>query len=150
VVHSPSLTSRFLVTKVPTKPPPNVEEVRNQFDQTLIRQLEEVGASSSQLYARPVNDVSPLRKLFQTRPVWTRAALLNQFTAAQAREIHKFVSMLSLRVLIPFYSPLRVAPRFSCRLLVMSSETVHGGIPWSDLDTTQGRILKQDGQRVQL
>ena len=33
-----------MVTKVPTKPPPNVEEVRNQFDQTLIRQLEEVGA----------------------------------------------------------------------------------------------------------
>ena len=32
------------MTKVPTKPPPNVEEVRNQFDQTLIRQLEEVGA----------------------------------------------------------------------------------------------------------
>jgi general transcription factor 3C polypeptide 5 (transcription factor C subunit 1) len=87
-VHSPSLTSRFLATKVPTKPPPNVEEVRNQFDQTLVRQLEEVGASSSQLYACLVN-VSPLRKHFQTRPVWTRASLLNQFTAAQAREIHK-------------------------------------------------------------
>jgi hypothetical protein len=47
VEHSPSLTSRFLVTKVPTKPPPNVEEVRNQFDQTLIRQLEEVGVDTS-------------------------------------------------------------------------------------------------------
>ena len=89
VEHSPSLTFGFLVTKVPTKPPPNVEEVRNQFDQTLVRQLEEVGASSSQLYASLVNGVSPLCKLFQTRPVWTRASLLNQFTAAQAREIHK-------------------------------------------------------------
>ena len=57
VVHSPSLTSRFVAIKVPTKPPPNVEEVRNQFDQTLVRQLEEVGVSSSQLYAFLVNGV---------------------------------------------------------------------------------------------
>lgn len=28
--------------KVPTKPPSNVEEVRNQFDQSLVQQLEEV------------------------------------------------------------------------------------------------------------
>ena len=28
--------------KVPTKPPSNVEEVRNQYDQTLVQQLEEV------------------------------------------------------------------------------------------------------------
>jgi hypothetical protein len=29
-------------TKVPTKPPSNVEEVRNQYDQTLVQRLEEV------------------------------------------------------------------------------------------------------------
>ena len=99
VEHSPSLTSHFLVTKVPTKPPPNVEEVRNQFDHTLVRQLEEVGASSSPLYASLVNKwCAPLRKLFQTRPVWTRASLLNQFTAAQAREIHKWVPIHTLYV----------------------------------------------------
>jgi general transcription factor 3C polypeptide 5 (transcription factor C subunit 1) len=28
--------------KVPTKPPSNVEEVRNQYDQTVVQQLEEV------------------------------------------------------------------------------------------------------------
>lgn len=28
--------------KVPTKPPSNVEEVRNQYDQSLVQQLEEV------------------------------------------------------------------------------------------------------------
>ena len=30
------------IVKVPTKPPSNVEEVRNQFDQSLVQQLEEV------------------------------------------------------------------------------------------------------------
>jgi hypothetical protein len=34
VVHDPM--------KVPTKPPSNVEEVRNQYDQSLVQQLEEV------------------------------------------------------------------------------------------------------------
>lgn len=28
--------------KVPTKPPSNVEEVRNQYDQSLVQRLEEV------------------------------------------------------------------------------------------------------------
>lgn len=65
----------FAEKGVPTKPPSNVEEVRNQYDQTLVRRLEE---------------------LFQTRPVWTRAALLNQFTAAQAREIHNSKVFLPL------------------------------------------------------
>ncbi|KAI9467269.1 RNA polymerase III transcription factor IIIC subunit-domain-containing protein [Lactarius psammicola] len=65
----------FAEKGVPTKPPSNVEEVRNQYDQTLVRQLEE---------------------LFQTRPVWSRAALLNQFTAAQAREIHNSKVFLPL------------------------------------------------------
>ena len=32
----------MILPKVPTKPPSNVEEVRNQYDQTLVHQLEEV------------------------------------------------------------------------------------------------------------
>ncbi len=32
----------YVFAKVPTKPPSNVEEVRNQYDQTLVHQLEEV------------------------------------------------------------------------------------------------------------
>jgi len=31
--------------KVPTKPPSNVEEVRNQYDQSLVQKLEEVNTS---------------------------------------------------------------------------------------------------------
>jgi RNA polymerase III transcription factor (TF)IIIC subunit HTH domain len=64
-----------------------VEEVRNQYDQALIQRLEEVG--SSRLCFTYLVDSVIIRKLFRTRPVWTRAALLNQFTPAQAREIHK-------------------------------------------------------------
>ncbi|KAF8484494.1 RNA polymerase III transcription factor IIIC subunit-domain-containing protein, partial [Russula ochroleuca] len=64
----------FAEKGVPTKPPSNVEEVRNQYDQSLVQKLEE---------------------LFRTRPIWTRAALLNQFTPAQAREIQKCETVLS-------------------------------------------------------
>ena len=129
------------MTKVPTKPPPNVEEVRNQFDQTLIRQLEEVGALSPQSYARPATDVFLLRKLFQTRPVWTRAALLNQFTAAQAREIHKYVPMLSL------------CPTTPSRTIATSSKVflpltcyVFGDGPWRDTMVRFGYDPRQDPQ----
>ncbi|KAI9508648.1 RNA polymerase III transcription factor IIIC subunit-domain-containing protein [Russula earlei] len=71
-------SSRIMFTvlqKVPTKAPSNVQEVRNQYDQVLVQRLEE---------------------LFHTRPVWTRAALLNQFTPAQAREIHNSKVLLPL------------------------------------------------------
>ncbi|TFY80278.1 hypothetical protein EWM64_g3735 [Hericium alpestre] len=60
--------------EVPKKPPANVEEVRDQYDQKLIQALEE---------------------RFQERPIWTRAALLNQFTHAQARDI------VNSKVLLP-------------------------------------------------
>ena len=36
------LTLYVISMKVPTKPPSNVEEVRNQYDQSLVQQLEEV------------------------------------------------------------------------------------------------------------
>ncbi|TFY72093.1 hypothetical protein EVG20_g894 [Dentipellis fragilis] len=64
----------FTEKEVPKKPPANVEEVRNQYDQGLIKKLEE---------------------LFEARPIWTRAALLNQFTHAQARDI------VNSKVLLP-------------------------------------------------
>ncbi|KAH9973046.1 RNA polymerase III transcription factor IIIC subunit-domain-containing protein, partial [Lactifluus volemus] len=65
----------FAEKGVPTKPPSNVEEVRNQYDQTLVQRLEEH---------------------FRSRPIWTRAALLSQFTPAQAREIHNSKVLLPL------------------------------------------------------
>ncbi|KAH9998354.1 RNA polymerase III transcription factor IIIC subunit-domain-containing protein [Russula vinacea] len=65
----------FAEKGVPTKPPSNVEEVRSQYDQSLVQRLEE---------------------LFRTRPIWTRAALLNQFTPAQAREIQNSKVLLPL------------------------------------------------------
>ncbi|ETW84234.1 hypothetical protein HETIRDRAFT_123874 [Heterobasidion irregulare TC 32-1] len=65
----------FSEKEVPTKPPPNCEELRDQFDQGLLKDLE---------------------KLFKERPIWTRAALLNQFTPAQAREIHNSKVLLPL------------------------------------------------------
>ncbi|THH20126.1 hypothetical protein EW146_g1148 [Bondarzewia mesenterica] len=65
----------FSERDVPKNPPPNCEEIRDQFDQKLLKALEE---------------------RFQERPIWTRAALLNQFTAAEAREIHNSKVLLPL------------------------------------------------------
>ncbi|VDC06134.1 unnamed protein product [Peniophora sp. CBMAI 1063] len=61
--------------EVATKPPAHVEEVRGQHDQNLLKRLEE---------------------LFAQRPVWTRTALFNQFTAAEARDIHNSKVLLPL------------------------------------------------------
>ncbi|KAH9981862.1 RNA polymerase III transcription factor IIIC subunit-domain-containing protein [Russula compacta] len=91
----------FAEKGIPTKPPSNVEEVRNQYDQTLAQRLEE---------------------LFRTRPVWTRAALLNQFTPAQAREIH------NSKVLLPV----------TCY--------VFGDGPWRDAMVRFGFDPRQDPQ----
>jgi len=97
---SGSLTFCMIFAKVPTKPPSNVEEVRNQYDQTLVQRLEEVKP-------HPVVFITQLTaymqwKLFQTRPIWTRAALLNQFTPAQARDIHKYVTCVTtMRYFVP-------------------------------------------------
>ncbi|KAI0306927.1 RNA polymerase III transcription factor IIIC subunit-domain-containing protein [Multifurca ochricompacta] len=65
----------FAEKGVPTKPPSNIEDMRNQYDQAIFQRLEE---------------------LFSSRPVWTRNALLNQFTPAQAREIYNSKIILPL------------------------------------------------------
>ncbi|KZT20750.1 hypothetical protein NEOLEDRAFT_1140279 [Neolentinus lepideus HHB14362 ss-1] len=65
----------FADPAVPSKPFPQVEEVRDQVDQPLLKRLEQY---------------------FEERPVWTRLALLNQFTPLEAREIHNSKTMLPL------------------------------------------------------
>ncbi|TFK55860.1 hypothetical protein OE88DRAFT_1716528 [Heliocybe sulcata] len=65
----------FADPTVPTKPYPQVEEVRGQVDQSLLKRLEHH---------------------FEERPIWTRLALLNQFTPLEAREIHNSKIMLPL------------------------------------------------------
>jgi hypothetical protein len=35
-------------------------------------------------------------KVFEDRPVWSKVAVLNQFTANEAREIHKYNVLLSV------------------------------------------------------
>ncbi|EPQ59371.1 hypothetical protein GLOTRDRAFT_70737 [Gloeophyllum trabeum ATCC 11539] len=60
---------------VPEKPIPQVEEARQQVDQHLLRRVEQY---------------------FEQRPVWTRLALLNQFTAGEARDIHNSKALLPL------------------------------------------------------
>ncbi|KAK7470853.1 tau 95 subunit of transcription factor TFIIIC [Stygiomarasmius scandens] len=68
-------TIAFADTAVPDKPPPNVEGVREQVDENIIKRLEE---------------------LFEERPVWTRMSLFNQVSAAVAREIHNSKVILPL------------------------------------------------------
>ncbi|KAI0034066.1 RNA polymerase III transcription factor IIIC subunit-domain-containing protein [Vararia minispora EC-137] len=68
-------TIMYADAEVPTKPPPHVEEVRDQFDKKLVAALE----------AR-----------FKERPIWTRAALFNQFSTADARTIHNSKVILPL------------------------------------------------------
>ncbi|KAJ7228866.1 RNA polymerase III transcription factor IIIC subunit-domain-containing protein [Mycena pura] len=56
----------FMERQVPEKPPLNVQDTRNQISDVLYNKLLAV---------------------FAERPVWTRAALFNQFTALEARDI---------------------------------------------------------------
>ncbi|KAI0786417.1 RNA polymerase III transcription factor IIIC subunit-domain-containing protein [Abortiporus biennis] len=56
----------FSDKEVPDKPSPAVAEQRNQADQKLLKRLEE---------------------LFEERPIWTRAAIFNQFEPLEVREI---------------------------------------------------------------
>ncbi|KAI0053086.1 hypothetical protein FA95DRAFT_1579753 [Auriscalpium vulgare] len=72
----------FAERGVPAKPPPNAEQMRNTFDQKLLKDLEEVDLYNS------LN--------FKKRPVWTRASLFNQFSPDDAREIHNSKVILSL------------------------------------------------------
>ncbi|KAG5219909.1 tau of transcription factor TFIIIC [Salix suchowensis] len=60
----------FQDEKVPDKPPQLVEAMRSQMDGTLLQKMQEY---------------------FAVRPIWTRHALMNQFSVAQAREIVKYV-----------------------------------------------------------
>ena len=130
------------MTKVPIKPPSNVEEVRNQYDQTLVRQLEEVGAPLSQSYIRTSQRHIPHCKFFQTRPVWTRAALLNQFTAAQAREIHKYVAN---SLVTRSANHLRTVAASSKVFLPLTCY-VFGDGPWRDTMVRFGYDPRQDPQ----
>ncbi|KAG9219138.1 hypothetical protein CCMSSC00406_0001548 [Pleurotus cornucopiae] len=64
----------FQDEKVPDKPPQSVEAMRSQMDGTLLQKMQEY---------------------FAVRPIWTRHALMNQFSVAQAREI------VNSKVLLP-------------------------------------------------
>ncbi|KDQ64681.1 hypothetical protein JAAARDRAFT_234891 [Jaapia argillacea MUCL 33604] len=65
----------FTDQNVPDKPPALVEETRERVDKRLLKLLKE---------------------RFDERPVWTRAALFNQFTPAEARDIHNSKVLLPL------------------------------------------------------
>ncbi|KAG7445824.1 uncharacterized protein BT62DRAFT_135878 [Guyanagaster necrorhizus] len=68
-------TISFTDTAVPDKPPQNVEAVRAQVDQRILKMLE---------------------AFFNDRPVWTRMSLFNQFAPGEAREIHNSKVLLPL------------------------------------------------------
>ncbi|KAF5393822.1 hypothetical protein D9757_000196 [Collybiopsis confluens] len=68
-------TIAFSDTQVPDQPPANVEAVRSQVDKKIFQRLQE---------------------LFTERPVWTRASLFNQVSAAVSREIHNSKVILPL------------------------------------------------------
>ncbi|KAF9534434.1 RNA polymerase III transcription factor IIIC subunit-domain-containing protein [Crepidotus variabilis] len=60
---------------VPTKPPPNVENGKNQASAAILAKL---------------------NNIFQDRPIWTRSSLFNQFSALESREILNSKLLLSL------------------------------------------------------
>ncbi|KAG2013884.1 hypothetical protein CC2G_010749 [Coprinopsis cinerea AmutBmut pab1-1] len=64
----------FADNQVPTKPPDAVEKARDQANPKLLERLNE---------------------LFETRPIWTRMSLFNQFTPLESREI------LNSKVILP-------------------------------------------------
>ncbi|KAF9470465.1 hypothetical protein BDN70DRAFT_821342 [Pholiota conissans] len=64
----------FADAHVPDRPPPAVEEGRNQVSEAILKKLEE---------------------LFTQRPIWTRMSLFSQFSAAEARDI------LNSKILLP-------------------------------------------------
>ncbi|KAK0242443.1 RNA polymerase III transcription factor IIIC subunit-domain-containing protein [Armillaria nabsnona] len=68
-------TIYFSDTVVPNKPPQNVEAVRAQVDQRILKMLQD---------------------FFDDRPVWTRMSLFNQFAPGEAREIHNSKVLLPL------------------------------------------------------
>ncbi|KAK0191277.1 RNA polymerase III transcription factor IIIC subunit-domain-containing protein [Armillaria mellea] len=68
-------TISFSDTTVPSNPPQNVEAVRAQVDQRILKMLQD---------------------FFDERPVWTRMSLFNQFASGDAREIHNSKVLLPL------------------------------------------------------
>ncbi|KAJ3993157.1 RNA polymerase III transcription factor IIIC subunit-domain-containing protein [Lentinula boryana] len=68
-------TIAFSDANAPDKPPANVEAVRDQVDQKILKKLDE---------------------LFAQRPIWTRASLFNQVSATIAKEIHNSKVILPL------------------------------------------------------
>ncbi|KAJ3741357.1 RNA polymerase III transcription factor IIIC subunit-domain-containing protein [Lentinula detonsa] len=68
-------TIAFSDANAPDKPPANVEAVRDQVDQKILKKLDE---------------------LFAQRPIWTRASLFNQVSATTAKEIHNSKVILPL------------------------------------------------------
>ncbi|EIN10874.1 hypothetical protein PUNSTDRAFT_119730 [Punctularia strigosozonata HHB-11173 SS5] len=65
----------FSDADIPLHPPVTAEERRAQVNLHLLKRLEH---------------------LFEKRPIWSRTALMNQFTPSEAREIHNSKSMLPL------------------------------------------------------
>ena len=60
----------------------------SQADKKLLKKLEEVGLPVFHDYA--VCSCARLQ-LFEERPIWTRAAIFNQFNSHEVREIVKYV-----------------------------------------------------------
>ena len=71
--------------QVPDKPSAAVEEQRSIADQKILKRLQDVGYT---LYYILTISLTALQ-LFQERPVWTRAAIFNQFMPFEVREIVK-------------------------------------------------------------
>ena len=89
------------------------------------------------------NRVTHNYKHFRTRPIWTRTALLNQFTPAQAREIQKYVHS-------PLHHPvchtiLRLV-NISSKVLLPLTCYVFGDGPWRDTMVRFGYDPRQDAQ----
>ena len=70
---------------MPDKPSAAVEEQRSIADQKILKRLQDVGCI---LYLILIISLTALQ-LFQERPVWTRAAIFNQFMPFEVREIVK-------------------------------------------------------------
>jgi general transcription factor 3C polypeptide 5 (transcription factor C subunit 1) len=67
-----------------------------------------------------------LRQRFQERPVWTRASIMNQFTAHEARDIHKSASVLFSR------NTQLTTCTFSSKILLPLVSYVFSDGPWRD------------------
>ncbi|KAJ7283802.1 RNA polymerase III transcription factor IIIC subunit-domain-containing protein [Mycena rebaudengoi] len=76
------LTVAYSDRNVPDKPAPNVNDARHQVSEALLKRVQEV---------------------FAERPIWTRAALFNQVSALEARDILKKVAHSKLLLALVCY-----------------------------------------------